>query len=150
MGVWCLSENVSAILLTFHHCSLSVLARLELQRKFMSYIIDLTYIIYILFVLTLGENGPYREKPAITRRLIKATYASYYDSPLKVHVHSKIREYDNSKNPIARVQRDPAFELMEELLREMLEGGKSSTQAIDNVSRQSVDVSLSREVDEPW
>ena len=116
----------------------------------MAYIIDLTYIIYILFVLTLGENGPYREKPTITRRLIKATYVSYYDSPLKVNVHRKIREYDDSKNSIARVRRDHAFELIEELLHEMLEGGKSSTQVADNVSHQFVDVPLSQEDDEPW
>jgi len=117
----------------------------ELQRKFMAYIIDLTYIIYILFVLTLGENGPYRKQPAITRRLIKATYSKYYDSPLKVHVHSKIREYDDNKGPIARVRRDNAFELIEKLLDELLEAGKSSgTQAID------VGEALPQDDDEPW
>ncbi|KAF8329614.1 hypothetical protein F5887DRAFT_998336 [Amanita rubescens] len=117
----------------------------ELQRKFMAYIIDLTYIIYILFVLTLGENGPYRKQPAITRRLIKGTYSKYYDSPLKVHVHSKIREYDDNKGPIARVRRDNAFELIEKLLDELLEAGKSSgTQAID------VGEASPQDDDEPW
>jgi hypothetical protein len=87
-------------------------------------------------VLTLGKNGPYRKRPAITRRLIKATYSKFYDSPLKVHVHSKIREYDDIKCPIARVRRDNAFELIEKLLDKLLEAGKSSgTQAIDNVGK---------------
>ena len=63
----------------------------EPQRKLMAYVIDLTYIMYILSVL---------EQPTITRRLIKAIYAMYHDSPLKVHVHSKIREYDGNKNPV--------------------------------------------------
>jgi hypothetical protein len=117
----------------------------------MAYIIDLTYIMYIMFVLTLGENGPYREQPTITRRLIKATYSKYYDSPLKVHTHSKIREYDDSKGPIARVRRDNAFELIEKLLHELLEAGKSSgTQAIDNVSHQCAGKALPQYDDEPW
>ena len=124
------------------------LARHELQRKFMAYIIDLTYIMYILFVLTLGENGPYREQPIITRRLIKATYSTYYNSPLKAHAHSKIREYDDSKGPVARVRRDNAFELIEKLLHELLEAGKSNAaQAIDGVSPGKV---LPQYDDEPW
>ena len=118
----------------------------EPQRKFMAYIIDLTYIMYILFQLTLGGNEPYREQPTITGRLIKATYMSYYDSPLMVHVHSKIREYNDSKNPIARVRRDHAFELIEELLHELLEPGPSSIQAIENLSH----LPSPQEDDEPW
>ena len=103
---------------------------------FMAYIIDLTYIVYILFELTLGENGPYQKQPIITRRLIKATYMSYYNSPLKVHVHTKIREYDDNNNPIARVRRDHAFELIEELLHDLL--------------YRSDLVPLPEEEDEPW
>ena len=131
---------------TIAYCLYLALARHELQRKFMAYIIDLTYIIYILFMLTLGENGLYREQPAITRRLIKATYLEYYESTLKAHVHSKIREYDDSKGPIARVRRENAFELIEKLLDELLEAGKSSgTQAIDNVGK-----ALPQDDDESW
>ena len=133
-----------------HHCSWFVLVRHELQRKFMAYIIDLTYIMYLLFELTLGENGPYREQPTITRRLIKATYTSYYNSLLKLHVHNRICEYDDTKNPIARVRRDHAFELIEELLRELMGAEKSSTQAIEGLSHQLDPVPLPQGDDEPW
>ncbi len=97
-----------------------VLARHELQRRFIAYIVDLTCIMHILFMLTLGENGPYRERPTITRRLVKASYMSYYESQLKAHVHREIRKYDGSKNPIARVRRDNAFELIKELLHTLV------------------------------
>ena len=151
MGIWCLSENVSASPLRFqHYCSMFVLARHELQRRFIAYIVDLTCIMHILFMLTLGENGPYRERPTITRRLVKASYMSYYESQLKAHVHREIRKYDDSKNPIARVRRDNAFELIEELLHTLVEGGKLTTQPSENLPHQSDNVSLPQEDDETW
>ena len=115
----------------------------------MAYIVDLTCIMQILFLLTLGENGPYLEQPTITCRRVKAAYMSYYDSPLKAHVHREIRKYDDSKNPVARIKRDNAFQLVEELLHGLIEGGRS---AMENPSHQSDNVTVTppQEDDETW
>ncbi|KAL4074737.1 hypothetical protein V8B97DRAFT_1868358, partial [Scleroderma yunnanense] len=58
----------------------------EVQRNFMAYITDLTYVLDILFTLTAS-----RSEENLNVRTVKAALRSYHDSMRRKHVHTKIR-----------------------------------------------------------
>ncbi|KAL4065556.1 hypothetical protein V8B97DRAFT_1150174 [Scleroderma yunnanense] len=62
--------------------------RPEMQRKFMAYIVDLTHVMDILFILTDGRN-----EQGITLDFIQSVIAAYRESKKQRNVYSKIRAF---------------------------------------------------------
>jgi len=75
------------------------------QRIFMAFIVDLTHIMELLFILTSRDHNK------LTRRVIKLAYIAYYDSDAKKDAHSKILTYRDLDG------RDAALEMIESLIR---------------------------------
>ncbi|KAJ8597151.1 hypothetical protein M405DRAFT_836649 [Rhizopogon salebrosus TDB-379] len=65
------------------------------QQRFMAYIVDLTHILEMLFVIVGGS------RKRLTRRAIKLALAAYLESEIKAQAYDKIRKYhDTPHNPV--------------------------------------------------
>ncbi|KIK20106.1 hypothetical protein PISMIDRAFT_682616 [Pisolithus microcarpus 441] len=62
----------------------------KVHQKFMAYIVDLTHVLEILFLLTADARGK-----KLTRRAIKLAYKAYYDSSWMRNVHVETRLFEN-------------------------------------------------------
>ncbi|KAI5983126.1 hypothetical protein EDD15DRAFT_2318369 [Pisolithus albus] len=62
----------------------------KVHQKFMAYIVDLTHVLEILFLLTADARGK-----KLTRRAIKLAFRTYYDSLWMRNVHTEIRRFEN-------------------------------------------------------
>jgi len=77
----------------------------------MTFIVDLTHIMELLFILTS------RDYNKLTRRAIKLAYITYFDSDTKKQAHGKIQTYRDLDG------RDAALEMIESLIKPERSGG---------------------------
>ncbi|KAI6008048.1 hypothetical protein EDC04DRAFT_917452 [Pisolithus marmoratus] len=61
----------------------------KVHQKFMAYIVDLTHVLEILFLLTADARGK-----KLTRRAIKLAFKAYYESSWMRNVHEDIGQFD--------------------------------------------------------
>ncbi|KAG5220767.1 G domain-containing protein [Salix suchowensis] len=69
-------------------------------RCLMGYIVDLTIIMQILFMLTRGDPRP------VSNRMIKLATKTYAESPAKVQIHNQIQDYVERNDVFKRMHRD--------------------------------------------
>ncbi|KAF7419488.1 hypothetical protein PC9H_002079 [Pleurotus ostreatus] len=69
-------------------------------RCLMGYIVDLTIIMQILFMLTRGDPRP------VSNRMIKLATKTYAESPAKIHIHNQIQDYVERNDVFKRMHRD--------------------------------------------
>ncbi|KAG1733789.1 hypothetical protein EDB19DRAFT_1911354 [Suillus lakei] len=119
------SHGVSAI---------AIVSRVTLQR-FMKYIIDLTLVLQILYLVA--------GKKELSRRAIKLAVKSYHDSPTSGDVHNRIREYDRQLTFLERADRDSLDQFVE-----LLQSYTISVEEMPGLRERFSAVDLS--LDEPW
>ncbi|KAI9567607.1 hypothetical protein HD554DRAFT_2105264, partial [Boletus coccyginus] len=94
----------------------------NVQQIFMAFIVDLTHIMELLFILTS------RDYNRLTRRAIKLAYSTYYESGTKKRAHTKIQAYRDVDG------RDAALEMIESLIKPEGSGGSGMTDCYEKVS----------------
>ncbi|KAG1722121.1 hypothetical protein EDB19DRAFT_1835147 [Suillus lakei] len=109
-------------------------SRVTLQR-FMKYIIDLTLVLQILYLVA--------GKKELSRRAIKLAVKSYHDSPTSGDVHNRIREYDRQLTFLERADRDSLDQFVE-----LLQSYTISVEEMPGLRERFSAVDLS--LDEPW
>ncbi|KAI9570997.1 hypothetical protein HD554DRAFT_2077105 [Boletus coccyginus] len=107
------------------------------QQIFMAFIVDLTHIMELLFILTSRDHNK------LTRRAIKLAYSIYYDSDLRKQVHADIEAYRDFEG------RDAALEMIEYLIKPEQSG--NSTDCYAKVGALVQDISnLNLDQEEDW
>ena len=111
-----------------------------MQQIFMAFIVDLTHIMELLFILT--SRADYNR---LTRRAIKLAYSTYYDSGTRKRAHAKIQTYRDVDG------RDAALEMIESLIEPERSGGSDTTDCYAKVGELVQDISkLNLDQEEEW
>ncbi|KAI6161761.1 hypothetical protein EDD17DRAFT_660067 [Pisolithus thermaeus] len=105
------------------------------QQRFIAFIVDLTYVMETLFIITEGRHE------RVGRRAIKLAYNAYNDSAVKVWAHAQIELYCEMEG------RDTALEMIERLIEPA--NSDDNTNYRVNFDKLALDpANLSQ--DEPW
>jgi len=103
----------------------------------MAFIVDLTHIMELLFILTSSDHKK------LTRHAIKLAYTTYFDSDMKRQVHADIETYRDFEG------RDAALEMIESLIKPERSGG--STDCYAKVGELVQDIpKLNLDQEEEW
>jgi len=78
--------------------------RTNAEQIFVAFIVDLTHIMELLFILTSRDHNK------LTRRAIKLAYTTYHASDTKKRVHAVIQRYRNVDS------RDAALDMIKSLI----------------------------------
>jgi len=113
--------------------------RKNVQRIFMAFIVDLTHIMGLLFMLTSRDHNK------LTRRAVKLAYSTYYTSDTKKQAHVHIETYRDFEG------RDAALEMIESLIKPEGSRGSDMTDCYARVGALDIQkLNLDKEDEEEW
>jgi len=104
----------------------------------MAFIVDLTHIMELLFILTSRDHNK------LTRRVIKLAYIAYYDSNAKKDAHGKIQTYRDLDG------RDAALDMIESLIKPERGGGSNMTDCYAKVGTLDIRKLNLEQEEEDW